>query len=159
MARNAFKKDYYGGALMILIGLTAVYASIQYHLGSLRRMGPGFFPCAIGALLALCGLLIALSARGPAAPRSGPVVAHHSTGLPDLRGGVCILLGTLAFIAFGRYLGLLPATFAIVFICALGDRSNSLRQAVVLSIAMTIIAAVVFWWALGLQLPLFKWGN
>ncbi|MCJ9713295.1 tripartite tricarboxylate transporter TctB family protein, partial [Bordetella hinzii] len=51
-----------------------------------------------------------------------------------------------------------PATFAIVFISALGDRTNTLKQALLLSVSMCVIAVVVFWWALQLQLPLFRWG-
>lgn len=151
-----FNKDYYGGALMVIIGVSAVLASVQYHLGTLQRMGPGFFPCAVGALLALSGLLIAASARGntPAEETGG----HHPTGLPDLRGGLCIVAGTVAFLVLGNYCGLLPATFAIVFISAMGDRNNSVLQAFVLSLAMMVIAVVVFWWALQLQLPLVKWG-
>ena len=50
------------------------------------------------------------------------------------------------------------ATFAIVFISTLGDRKNTVKQAFVLSIGMSVIAVVVFWWALQLQLPLFRWG-
>jgi len=151
-----FKKDYYGGALMVLIGLAAIYASVQYRLGTLAHMGPGFFPCAVGALLVVTGVLIAASARAETAP-SGPAVGH-AHGMPDMRGAICIILGVLAFLLFGEYLGLLPATFAIVFISALGDRSNTWLQALLLSLAMMAIATVVFWWALQLQLPLFKWG-
>ena len=40
----SYNKDYYGGALMILIGLAAVYQGTRYQLGTLARMGPGFFP-------------------------------------------------------------------------------------------------------------------
>ena len=58
----------------------------------------------------------------------------------------------------GHWGGLLPATFAIVFISALGDRKNTIKQAFVLSLGMSVIAVVVFWWALQLQLPLFRWG-
>ena len=43
-------------------------------------------------------------------------------------------------------------------ISALGDRKNTVKQAFVLSIGMSVIAVVVFWWALQLQLPLFRWG-
>ncbi|MNI53324.1 Tripartite tricarboxylate transporter TctB family protein [compost metagenome] len=78
--------------------------------------------------------------------------------MPDLRGSVCIILGILAFLLLGEYGGLLPATFAIVFISALGDRKNTIKQAILLSVAMSAIAVVVFWWALQLQLPLFRWG-
>ena len=48
---SRFKKDYYGGALMVVIGVAAAYAASGYQLGTLARMGPGFFPCAVGVLL------------------------------------------------------------------------------------------------------------
>ena len=41
---TASNKDYYGGALMMLIGLAAVIQGRQYPVGTLSRMGPGFFP-------------------------------------------------------------------------------------------------------------------
>ncbi|RSZ29837.1 tripartite tricarboxylate transporter TctB family protein [Variovorax sp. 553] len=147
---------------MIVIGLAAVYAGIGYRVGELAHMGPGFFPVALGALLALTGLLIAVSARGDKTS-DGPseeAASHgHPGGMPDLRGCICIVLGILAFLLFGEYGGLLPATFAIVFISALGDRDNTLTEALLLSLAMCFIAVVVFWWALKLQLPLFQWGG
>lgn len=151
------KKDYYGGGLMVFVGLIAVYAGLDYRTGTPARMGPGFFPVAIGALLALTGLLIAVSARGDNGPAK-PKLGHHGGGLPDLRGGICIILSVLAFLLFGVYGGLVPATFAITFISALGDRQNTIVQAVLLSLAMCFVAVVVFWWALRLQLPLFQWG-
>lgn len=151
------KKDYYGGALMVLIGLVAVYAGLDYKTGTPAHMGPGFFPVAIGALLALSGLLIALSARADTGD-SAPAVGGHKHEVPDLRGCVCIILSVLAFLLFGVYGGLVPATFAIVFISALGDRTNTVFQAALLALAMCGVAVVVFWWALQLQLPLFQWG-
>src|SRR5882757_285053 len=95
---SKFKKDYYGGALLVVIGLAAVYAGVGYRVGELAHMGPGFFPVALGGLLALTGLLIALSARGEK-PESTEAVSHgHPTGMADLRGGICIILGILAFL-------------------------------------------------------------
>ncbi|MGO4329016.1 tripartite tricarboxylate transporter TctB family protein [Cupriavidus sp. 2TAF22] len=155
---HRFRKDYYGGALMTLVGLAAVAAGLQYHTGTLSHMGPGFFPVAVGALLALVGVLIAMSARGDSPQAAQPAGHGHSHSAPDLRGAVCIVLGALAFLLFGKYGGLIPATFSIVFISALGDRSNSLKQAALLALAMCVVAAGVFWWALKLQLPLFGWG-
>ena len=43
------RKDYYGGALMVLIGLGAIYGGSDYHIGTLSHMGPGFFPAALVA--------------------------------------------------------------------------------------------------------------
>ncbi|KIQ30549.1 tripartite tricarboxylate transporter TctB [Variovorax paradoxus] len=145
--------------MLVVIGLAAVYAGVGYRVGELAHMGPGFFPVALGGLLALTGLLIALSARGEE-PASSEAASHgHPTGMPDLRGGICIIVGILSFLLLGEYGGLLPATFAIVFISALGDRDNTLTEALLLALAMCFIAVVVFWWALKLQLPLFQWGG
>ncbi len=155
---SRFKTDYYGGALMTFIGLLAVYAGIDYRVGSLNHMGPGFFPVALGALLAVTGVLIALSARGDAAAPAPKSLHGHVHGLPDLRGSICIVVATLAFIALGKYGGLVPATFAITFISALGDRKNTVLQSFLLALVMSAIAVVVFWWALQMQLPLFQWG-
>lgn len=153
-----FKTDYYGGALMTFIGLMAVYAGIGYRVGSLNHMGPGFFPVALGVLLAVTGVLIALSARGEADEPTKKSLHGHIHGMPDLRGGACIVIGTLAFIGLGKYGGLVPAAFAITFISALGDRKNTLLQSLLLALMMSAIAVIVFWWALQMQLPLFQWG-
>ena len=155
---SAFKKDYYGGALMVLVGLSAFHAAQSYHIGSLSQMGPGFFPAAIGVLMAVMGVLIAISARGAKPAGKGGDAHFHPTTLPDGRAAVCIILSVVAFILIGSYGGLIPATFAITFISALGDRTNTVLQSLLLAIVMCVVAVVVFWWALQLQLPLFQWG-
>ena len=156
MNRLHMKKDYYGGALLVIVGLATVLASTHYHIGELARMGPGFFPCAIGVLLAITGALVAINAEDDSGD-NGALVGH-AHGMPDMRGAICIIVATLAFLFFGEYTGLQPATFAVVFISAMGDRMNTVKQAFILSVAMCGIAIVVFWWALQLQLPLLKWG-
>lgn len=157
-----YNKDYYGGALMVLIGLGSIYGGLNYQIGTLSHMGPGFFPAAVGGLLAFTGILIAIGGKTGAKEKEEGEGTHvpsaHPTGMPDMRGAICIILGILAFIGLGYYGGLLPATFAITFISALGDRKNTVKQALILSLGMVVIAVVVFWWALQLQLPLFQWG-
>jgi hypothetical protein len=150
-------KDYYGGALMVIVGLAAAYAAIGYHVGTPSQMGPGFFPMALGILLAVIGVVIAASARKGEADQAPP--GHgHGHGLPDVRGAVCIILGTVAFVVLGHYFGLIAASFAITFICALGDRDNSWRAALALALGMCVVAWVVFSILLQVQLPLFQWG-
>ncbi|WP_312833803.1 tripartite tricarboxylate transporter TctB family protein [Comamonas sp.] len=154
---KSYNKDYYGGALMVLIGGSAAYAAQGYNIGSLAHMGPGYFPFAVGVLLALTGVLIALNAKKKG-PGDDAALVGHKHDIPDFRGAACIILGTIAFYFCGEYLGLLPATFAIVFICALGDRSNSVMACFVLAMSMMIVAVLIFWWALQVQMPLVRWG-
>ena len=143
-----FNRDYYGGALMVLTGLAAIYAGLGYHLGTLARLGPGFFPVLIGGLLAATGVAIAVSAR--------PVREEgNDAPAPEWRGWLCIVGGLLAFMVLGIYGGLVPGTFALVFITAMGDRKNTVKSAALLALAMVVIAIVLFRWALQLQLPLF----
>ncbi|MDB5821838.1 MAG: tripartite tricarboxylate transporter TctB family protein [Herminiimonas sp.] len=149
---NQYNRDYYGGALMFLLGTGAVYKGLSYNVGTLSRMGPGYFPVAVGVVLALMGVLIALGAR------SNVPAKQEEYQAPEWRGWICIVLSIIAFLVLGRYGGLLPATFAVVFISALGDRENNLKQALFLSLAMAGVAALVFWWALSMQFPLFRWG-
>jgi hypothetical protein len=144
-------KDLAGGLLMVVLGLATIFQSSQYELGTLRHMGPGYFPRVLGVILAACGLLITIGSRNAVAETAGPRLR------PEWRGWLCICTGIVAFIVIGEYGGLLPATFAIVFISALGDRQNSLLTAALLALFMTLICFVVFWWLLQVQFPLFRW--
>ena len=162
MQQSKFKKDYLGGALMVVIGASALHAAQSYRIGSLSQMGPGFFPASLGVLMMFMGVLIALSARRskPAAKgKDGGEASFHPTTLPDMRAAVCIIVSIVAFIILGSYGGLLPATFAITFISAMGDRTNTVMQSLLLAIVMCLIAIGVFWYALQLQLPLFQWSS
>lgn len=151
---NDYNRDYYGGALMFLLGAGAIYLGLSYEVGTLSHMGPGYFPVAVGAVLAAMGVLIALSARVPGA--KGGV--EKKALPPEWRGWAAIILSNIAFVVLGHYGGLLPATFAVVFIAALGDRQNTLKNALLLALAMTAVCFVAFAWALKVQLPLFTWG-
>ena len=146
-----FHRDYYAGALMLLTGFGVIAEGRSYNIGTLSHMGPGFVPVSLGIILAICGVGIAAGAR-----RAVPDTARPA---PEWRAWFCILLSIAAFIVLGQYGGLLPASFAISFIAALGDRDNTALSAAGLAIGVCVVAVVVFWWALRLQIPLFTWGT
>ena len=149
--RGSNRKDFLGGGLMLLLGGGAAFQASHYELGSLRNMGPGYVPLALGIILAVTGALIMLAGM-----RTVPIAAAPRPR-PEWRGWLCICAGVVAFAVLGRYGGLLPATFTSVFIAALGDRKNSLLASFVLAAAMTLVCVAVFWWLLKIQLPLFGW--
>ncbi|MBS0321173.1 MAG: tripartite tricarboxylate transporter TctB family protein [Proteobacteria bacterium] len=152
---EALGKDVVGGILMIAIGIWVTIQSHQYPAGTMSRMGPGFFPTALGVIMILLG--IAITAVGVLARRTKPAVAEKQLP-PEWKAWTLISLSIVAFIVFARYGGLIPATFAITFISAFADRDNTWKSALVLALGMCAIAWIVFWWALQLQLPLFQWG-
>lgn len=149
---SKYNKDFYGGGLMLLLGLAATLESMTYEVGTLRNMGAGFFPATLGVILMIMGAAIVLTAKR-GAPNSG-----EKQLLPEWRGSLCIVLSIVAFIVLGKYGGLIPASFAIVFISAMGDRQNTVKSAVILSLLMVAVAVIVFRWALRMQFPLFQWG-
>ncbi|MGF6369058.1 hypothetical protein OKW40_001808 [Paraburkholderia sp. RAU6.4a] len=159
MNRKLLHKDLIGGALLIVVGSGVLTHSVAYHIGTLVQMGPGFFPFFLGLVLALVGCGIAvqgyLSVHAGAA--SGKVAPKKKLR-PEWKAWLLICLGMVAFVVLTKYLGLVAGTFAVVFISALGDRDNNIKSATLLALAMVAVAVVVFWWALQIQLPLFKWG-
>jgi putative tricarboxylic transport membrane protein len=150
---NSSNRDYYGGALMIAIGIGAILQGRQYPLGTLSRMGPGYFPVALGVILAVVGLAIITTARFTARE------VEEAVRPPEWRGWFCIGLSIIAFVVLGKYGGLIPATFAVVFIAALADRENTVLTAILLGLFTVAICIVVFWWALQMNFPLFGWGG
>ena len=98
--------------------LIAAHDGTRYPIGTLRQMGPGYFPLALGVLLIILGIMIAGTAIGGAASEDEDVIELR----PQWWGWFCIIAGPALFILLGRYGGMLPATFACVFVAALGDR-------------------------------------
>ena len=147
-----FNKDCLGGALVALLGAGAIAATRSHQLGTLARMGPGFFPTAIGAVMLLTGVSIFLAGL------RRTVLDTDRVKAPDLRAWTLIPLGVLAFIVVGEQAGLLPATFSLVLVAAAADRRNGWRGALLLAAAMALVALVVFWWGLQVQFPLFTLG-
>ncbi|HEX5509223.1 MAG TPA: tripartite tricarboxylate transporter TctB family protein [Pseudolabrys sp.] len=147
------KKDYYAGGLMILLGLVAALEGQNYNIGTLRQMGPGFFPVALGILLIFLGILIAGTSLG-----SSDEEEHILPERLEWRGWFCILAGPALFIVFGKLGGLVPATFACVFVSALGDRSTSIKSAAILAVGVTIFGVVLFSYLLKMPMPVLKWG-
>ena len=146
------RRDYYAGALMVLIGAIAINAAGNYQLGTLQKMGPGYFPVMLGSLLILLGVLIAGTAS------TGGNEEQEALPHAEWRGWAAIIAGPTLFIVVGRYFGLLPATFACVFVSALGDREMTPKGAAILSACVTIFGIALFSYLLKVSMPILKWG-
>jgi len=147
------KRDYYAGALMVFLGLVAAQDARHYAIGTLRQMGPGYFPLALGVILIFLGVVIAGTA-GTGSPDSEHEKYPHS----EWRGWLCILAGPALFIVLGKYGGMIPATFACVFVSALGDRETTLKGALVLAGAITVFGVILFSYLLKIPMPILHWG-
>jgi len=152
-------KDHLGALMLLALGAVVLGLGLTYRMGSLNRMGAGFIPVVLGVLLMLVGLAIGATA----APAGREVMANPLPGEGrhsgvEWRGWLCILGGVAGFVALGNYGGLIPATFASVFISAMGDRENTVKGAATLGAILSVFCVIVFHYGLSLQLPLFHWG-
>jgi energy-converting hydrogenase Eha subunit E len=148
------KRDFYAGGLMVLFGLVAALKGPGYRLGTLMHMGPGFMPTALGVILIFLGILIA--APAVAAPNVGGeerILPEH----PQWWGWSCILAGPLLFIICGSYGGLIPATFACVFVSALGERTATWKGALALAAVVTAFGVTLFSYVLKVPMPILEW--
>src|SRR5690554_6586494 len=140
------KRELMSSGLLIVLGLGVAVQGGAYHIGTMARMGPGFFPVMLGILLMFMGVLC-LFASGLSTNEDDE---DEFSGPPQWRGWFAIVAGVVTFIVLGKYGGLVPATFALVLISALGDRTHSLRSAFLLATFVTILGVAIFAWGLEL---------
>lgn len=140
-------RELIAGLFTIALGAAAVWIAQDYPVGSLRRMGPGYFPTALGWLLIGLGAVIALGglARGGPLPR------------PEWRNMIAVLAGVLAFALTVERFGLIAATLALVFIAAAADRGASLRGTILLALCLVAMTVGIFVHGLGIPFRLWNW--
>ena len=144
---------------MFLVGVGASTIAWRYQIGTLTRMGPGFFPFALGILLAIMGVLVAIANYLAVAKETpaGPVDAMHATqSTADWRGWGCIIASVIAFILLADNAGLIAATFSTVFIACWGDRQATLKGSVLLAAGVTVFAIGLFYYILRVQIPIVR---
>lgn len=139
--------DFWTGLAFGGFGLfVSLYAATHYSVGSAIRMGPGYFPTAVGALVALLGLVLAISALradGPPLPRL------------QWRPTLLVLVAGVAFGYLLKPFGLVLATAALVLVSALGGHEFRWREALALAAVLAVFAVAVFVYGLGLPFPLW----
>ena len=149
------KRDYYAGAVMCGIAAFMGFNALGYNIGTIRNIGPGLFPFALSIVLFGVGLLIALNA-GETVPDTLDHFDENASKYPDIKGGLAIVGGMLAFVVFTQTLGIVAGTFACVFISAIGAKDATWLGSLIMSAVVTVFGISVFIYLLKLNLPLFQ---
>ena len=148
------KRDYIAGLLICLVAVFMGYNAMGYTIGSIRNIGPGLFPFALSIVLFGVGMLIAITA-GETEPDSLDHFAENASHYPDIRGGIAIVAGMIAFILLTQTLGFVAGTFGCVFVAAIGAKDSTLVGSLALASAVTVFGVGVFIYFLKVNLPLF----
>ena len=56
------QKDFFSGLMFMSVGVAFAWGAGSYSIGTGARMGPGYFPMALGVLLAILGAAITFKA-------------------------------------------------------------------------------------------------
>jgi hypothetical protein len=130
--------------MFMFFGLAAVFIARDYAMGSAGRMGPAYFPTALGWLLTVIGSVAAI--RSFFVP--GEQVEKFA-----FRPLVLILIGVLLFGILVRGAGLVVAIPLLILISAYASEKFTWKATVALAIGMTIFSVALFVKALGLPMP------
>lgn len=116
-----------------------------YQMGSSVRMGPAYFPVALGGLLVFLGLLVVVDS-----------IVENGPGVPKfhLRPVLFLGLSSLAFAYLLKPLGLVLASVALVFISAYGGHEFKWKEVAIMSVVLVIVSVLVFVKALALPFPI-----
>jgi hypothetical protein len=139
-------RDFWAGAIYLALAIAAIWIGQNYPFGSSARMGPGFFPTVLGALLALLGIA--------AIVRS--FIRPGETISPFAWRPLALVLGATAL--FGLLLpraGVLVALPCLIVVSALASRNSRLdATSIAALIGLVAFCVVVFVKGLGVPMPL-----
>ena len=135
-----------GAAFVLLLGALVIFIASDYPMGTLNRMGTGYFPMILGVLLLIVGAVLLLEV----------FTVERETRAPfPFRPMVMVSLGIMAFACLVETLGLVAATVALVAVSSLAESPLRPVTTLIIAVAMSIIGVLVFIKGLGLPLSAF----
>ena len=139
-------RDFWAGAIYLALAIVAIWIGRNYQLGTSERMGPGYFPTALGSILALFGVV----SIGRSFIRPGEAIAALAWRPLVLVLGATVLFGLLL-----DRLGLLIALPCLIVVSARASRYSRLdATSIVAMIGLVAFCALVFVKGLGVPMPL-----
>jgi Tripartite tricarboxylate transporter TctB family len=139
-------RDFLAGLLFMVFGVAALVMSQSYAAGTAARMGPGYFPRALGLLLIVLGAVLSL--RG-FRTSSEPQPEWHWRPL-----GV-VLLGVGLFSLTAQRLGLVLGALVLVLVSSAASPEFRWKEALVSGVIQGAATVAVFIYGLGIPLPVW----
>ena len=143
------QEDFLAGLMFIAFGIFAIVVARDYPMGSAMRMGPGYFPTYLGAIMVVIGAIITLmSTKIPGGKVSGfawrPVIALFT-----------------AFLVYGvameHNFGFIPSIAIVVIIASFSVKDFRPLELGLLTGVLVLGTTALFIWGLELPYPLFWW--
>lgn len=143
------QEDFWAGLMFIGFGIAAIVVARDYPMGSAMRMGPGYFPTYLGAIMAIMGAIIAA--------RSTRI---QGEGITPFAWRPLVML-CIAFIVYGiameNNLGFIPSIALVVLISSFAIRDFRPVELAIMTTVLAVGTTALFIWGLGLPYPMFWW--
>ncbi len=134
-------KDFWAGLMLVATGVAAIVIARDYPFGSTLRMGPGYFPTILGAILALFGVYFAIRAL-----RNQEAIERNWSR----RAFILLPLSLILFGILVEHAGFVPALAALIFGSAAAGSEFKFLEVALLAAVLTVLSLVIFIWGLGL---------
>lgn len=141
-------KDFYSSLIFMFFGVATMVFAPSYQIGTAARMGPGFFPFALGGMLTMLGLVISL--RSLSWGRGGRKTLFFQT-----RPVVFVFCSVILFGLLLLPLGLLLSTFILVLVSSMASYDFKVRQSILTAFVLLAIVLIIFVFFLKFQIPVW----
>lgn len=151
------QKDFFSGLMFMGVGAAFAWGATGYTIGDGARMGPGYFPLALGVLLAVLGSIITFKAL-VVETVDGDKVGKLAWKplffiiLANLVFGACI--GGLPFIGL-KPLGLIIGIYLLTFIASNAGEEFAFKPVFILATILALMSYLAFIVLLKLQFPVW----
>ncbi len=153
---EALVHRYTIGGLLAAVGIASVWIARNYPFGSLRNMGPGFFPIAVGVLLIINAAVIAFLSDDSNPPEEKEQEGDEPVGAIEVFRILVSILGSfVVFTILVQPFGFVIAAIAMIVCSSLARRQFQIGETLLLAVGLTTLAALLFIGMLGLQLRMF----
>ena len=139
--------DLLAGGLLVVLSLSSLWVMRHLDGGTLRAMGPGFFPRLVAAALGVAGALLVAFAL----LRDGPPLRRWA-----LRGPIFVTLAVVAFALTIRTVGLAVAGPLVVILGGAASPESRPRELVVFALVLTAACILLFRVLLTLPIPVLS---
>src|SRR5262245_369159 len=142
-------QDFCTGCAFVAFGGLTVALSQAYPLGTTARMGPGYFPTSLGALLAAIGVLVLI--KSLTSSDGGNVGRVHVGLLARL------LLSVAAFAFLLQPLGLVAAAVLVVLLAAWAGHEFRVLESLASAVVLALLSYLLFVKGLNQTMPVWPW--
>lgn len=139
-------KDFFGGAVLVLVAATMGVGVLDLPIGSASRMGPGYFPALLCIILGFLGAVIMLN---------GLRHSEEKLERTSWRALILIVLPIVFFAYSLRRLGLAPTLGITVFVTSMASQQWNVIQSALLAVGVAVCGWLIFIKGLGLPIPTF----